>query len=120
MFGGTGIGGSRERTGSTSSNPDKNNDINNGSEMTRSTALLANGAHVLNSSSIDATELGRGQGHGQGQGQGQRLSSSQSLAWKRGGSNKISPRDPNVAAVDQFKGRRGVTCRMPPHWQHTQ
>ena len=120
MFGGTGIGGSRERTGSTSSNTDKNNDINNGSEMTRSTALLANGAHVLNSSSIDATELGRGQGQGHGQGQGQRLSSSQSLAWKRGGSNKISPRDPNVAAVDQFKGRRGVTCRMPPHWQHTQ
>ena len=118
MFGGTGIGGNRERTGSTSSNTDKNSNINNDSEMTRSTALLANGAHVLNSSSIDATELGRGQGHGQEQ--GQRLSNSQSLAWKRGGSNKISPRDPNVAPVDQFKGRRGVTCRMPPHWQHTQ
>ena len=114
MFGGTGIGGNRERTGSTSSNTDKNSNINNDSEMTRSTALPANGAHVLNSSSIDATELGRGQG------QGQRLSNSQSLAWKRGGSNKISPRDPNVAPVDQFKGRRGVTCRMPPHWQHTQ
>ena len=118
MFGGTGIGGNRERNGSTSSNTDKNNNVHNSSEMTSTTALLANGAHVLNTPSTDTTELGRGQGRGQGQ--GQRLSNPQSLAWKNGGSNKISPRDPNVAAVGQSKGRRGGACRMPPHWQHTQ